>query len=37
LIRLRKVLAAWEDILLGDLESHVLSAAKGSLATGSPL
>jgi predicted component of type VI protein secretion system len=29
LARLRKVLAAWEDILLGDLDSHVLSAAKG--------
>jgi type VI secretion system protein ImpJ len=27
--RLRAVLAAWEDILLGDLESHVLSIAKG--------
>ncbi len=27
--RLRGVLAAWEDILLGDLESHVLSIAKG--------
>ncbi|HTE51628.1 MAG TPA: type VI secretion system baseplate subunit TssK [Kofleriaceae bacterium] len=29
LTRLRQVLASWEDILLGDLESHVLSAAKG--------
>jgi type VI secretion system protein ImpJ len=27
--RLRGVLAAWEDILLGDLDSHVLSTAKG--------
>ncbi|HKE15742.1 MAG TPA: type VI secretion system baseplate subunit TssK [Kofleriaceae bacterium] len=27
--RLRAVLAAWEDILLGDLDSHVLSTAKG--------
>jgi type VI secretion system protein ImpJ len=27
--RLRRILAAWEDLLLGDLESHVLSAAKG--------
>jgi type VI secretion system protein ImpJ len=26
--RLRKLLAGWEDILLGDLESHVLSIAK---------
>lgn len=26
--RLRKLLARWEDILLGDLESHVLSIAK---------
>lgn len=26
--RIRKLLAGWEDILLGDLESHVLSTAK---------
>ncbi|TMQ12733.1 MAG: type VI secretion system baseplate subunit TssK [Deltaproteobacteria bacterium] len=26
--RLRKLLAGWDDILLGDLESHVLSVAK---------
>lgn len=26
--RLRKLLAGWQDILLGDLESHVLSVAK---------
>jgi type VI secretion system protein ImpJ len=26
--RLRKLLAGWEDVLLGDLESHVLSVAK---------
>jgi type VI secretion system protein ImpJ len=26
--RMRKLLAGWEDILLGDLESHVLSIAK---------
>lgn len=29
LARLRRLLAAWEDILLGDIESHVLSTAKG--------
>jgi len=29
LSRVRGVLAAWEDILLGDLDSHVLSTAKG--------
>jgi len=27
--RVRRVLASWEDILLGDLESYVLSIAKG--------
>jgi type VI secretion system protein ImpJ len=28
LARLRRLLAAWEDVLVGDLESHVLSVAK---------